>query len=196
VSPGYVAPTRTSARTPSPSSSVPAVLAYQAPASGQGCIQQYEPQVRGLLQYPYEFMSSTCTVPTPPFRLTPGLIAAMAFAGVGILTVVAIIVICYLQARRAMALRQARANSVRTLMHAASGAKQPVVIDAMSVVAAPEANVLAAAILAKRAKGAGSASRIPLMAPVQTRGLAAGAAAAAPPPPPAASLPPPPPPDL
>ena len=176
------------ARTPSPSPSAPPVLAYEAPASGAGCVEQYVPQVRGAVQYPAEFMSSSCVLPPAPFKLTPGLIAAIALAFVGTLVIITVGVIAYLQARRALALRKARANSVRTLMHAASAANSPVVVDAMSVVAAPDANALAASAIGKR-KAAGAASaRQPVVTdnflPVKVRHAVADMAPPPPPPPP------------
>jgi hypothetical protein len=182
-------------RTPTPSPSAPPVLAYEAPASGDGCIQQFVPQVRGALQYPAEFMSSSCVVPPAPFQLTPGLIAAIALAFVGTLVIITIGAIAFLHARRALALRKARANSVRTLMHAASAASSRVVFDEMSVVAAPDANALAASAVGKR-KAARSSRHAAVVTdnvlqPIKVRRGGATEMAPLPPPPP----PPPPPPE-
>ena len=153
---------RSAARTASVTPTRAAVYAYDAPASGEGCVQQFEPIQRGVLQYPYEFMSSTCAVPVPPFKLTTGIIIVIALAAVGALTIIPVAVICYLQARRAVQLRKQRASSVRTLMHAASAAGKPVVIDAMSIVQAPETNVLMAKrIAAGSSKQLLSASFVP-----------------------------------
>ena len=163
------------------------MFAYEAPASGNGCIEQYVLQVRGALQYPAEFMSSSCPLPPAPFKLTPGLIAAIALAFVGTLVIITVGIIAYLQARRALALRKARANSVRTLMHAASAASSPVVIDAMSIVAAPDGNALAASAIGKR-KAAGSVRQPAVVTdnflPVKTRRGAVEDMAPPPPPPP------------
>lgn len=108
-------PSRTTTPSNSLSPSQRPVLAYASAFDGTSCDRQYELNARA---YPYEFLSAVCPYQAPAPPLNTFIIAAIAFASLGGITVILILVICYCQMRRAMALRKQRVSSVKTLMNA------------------------------------------------------------------------------